>query len=340
MVMKRVTIRHVAEEARVSRMTVMRVLHNKPDVSEETRRRITEIMQTLGYVPRAVSRVKPRDGKIVGLLIPDITTFYMGEILRGVSRAADQLNYGLMLYTQGTTDHAKRTSYYLAVFDNTLVDGVLLVVPYDYEAIVNDLKRHSLPYVIIDHHNDTGSEPAVAATNRKGALDAMRYLLALGHRRIGFITGRGDLICSRDRLQGYRDGLAEVGLPFDPALVREGDFSQPTGFRQGQALLELKDPPTAIFASNDVMAFGVMDAAKTAGLNIGQDISVVGFDDIYSASQSYPPLTTVHQPLATMGEAALQMLITLLEGRPCLTLRQEMPTELIIRGSTGRARQQ
>jgi DNA-binding LacI/PurR family transcriptional regulator len=138
-------------------------------------------------------------------------------------------------------------------------------------------------------------------------------------------------------LQGYRDGLAEVGLPFDPELVREGDFLQPTGFRQGQALLELKERPTAIFASNDVMAFGVMDAAKTAGLNIGRDISVVGFDDIYIASQSYPPLTTVHQPLAAMGETALQMLITLLEGRPCLTLRQEMPTELIIRGSTGRA---
>jgi LacI family transcriptional regulator len=335
---KRVTIRHIAEEAQVSRMTVLRVLHNKPDVSDETRQRIIEVMEMLGYVPKSTPHVQPRASKILGLLIPDIATLYMGEILRGVSRAAEQLNYGLMLYTQGTTDHAERTSYYLAVFDNTLVDGVLLVVPYDYEVIVNDLKEHNLPYVIIDHHNDTGNEPAVTATNRKGALDAMRHLLALGHRRIGFITGRMDLICSRDRLQGYRDGLAEVGLPFDPELVREGDFSQPTGFRQGQALLELKERSTAILASNDVMAFGVMDAAKAQGLNVGPDISIIGFDDIFQASQVYPPLTTVRQPLNSMGEAAIDLLTTLIEGRPVLAMRRELPTELIIRASTGPAR--
>ncbi len=319
-------------------MTVLRVLHNKPDVSVETRQRITEVMEALGYVPRPAARVQSRDSKILGLLIPDITTLYMGEILRGVSRAAEQLNYGLMLYTQGTTDHAERTSYYLAVFDNTLVDGVLLVVPYDYEVIVNDLKEHNLPYVIIDHHNDTGNEPAVTATNRKGALDAMRYLLALGHRRIGFITGRMDLICSRDRLQGYRDGLAEVGLLFDPELVREGDFSQPSGFGQGQALLELRERPTAILASNDVMAFGVMDAAKAQGLNVGPDISIIGFDDVFQASQVYPPLTTVRQPLNSMGEAAIDLLTTLVEGRPVLAMRRELPTDLIIRASTGPAR--
>jgi LacI family transcriptional regulator len=236
------------------------------------------------------------------------------------------------------TDHAERTSYYLAVFDNTLVDGVLLIVPYDYEVIVNDLKEHNLPYVIIDHHNDTGNEPAVTATNRKGALDAMRHLLALGHRRIGFITGRMDLIRSRDRLQGYRDGLAEVGLPFVPELVREGDFSQPSGFGQGQALLELKEWPTAILASNDVMAFGVMDAAKAHGLNVGPDISIIGFDDIFQASQVYPPLTTVRQPLNSMGEAAIDLLTTLVEGRPVLAMRRELPTDLIIRASTGPAR--
>jgi LacI family transcriptional regulator len=167
----------------------------------------------------------------------------------------------------------------------------------------------------------------------------MRHLLALGHQRIGFITGRMDIACSHDRLQGYRDGLAEVGLPFDPELVREGDFSQPSGFQQAQVLLQLKEPPTAIVASNDVMAFGVMDAAKAAGLTVGQDLSIIGFDDIFMASQVYPPLTTVRQPMAAMGEAALEMLVSLLEGRTILTQRQELPTELIIRESTGRVRQ-
>jgi LacI family transcriptional regulator len=210
-----------------------------------------------------------------------------------------------------------------------------MVVPLDYEVIISDLKEHELPYVIIDHHSGTDNEPSVTATNRKGVRDAMRHLLALGHRRIGFITGRMDIACSHDRLQGYQDGLAEVGLSFDPDLVREGDFFQPSGFQQAQALLQLPAPPTAIVASNDVMALGVMDAAKAAGLTIGQDISIIGFDDIYMASQTYPPLTTVRQPMAAMGETALEMLVTWLQGRTVLNPRRELPTELIIRQSTG-----
>lgn len=331
-----VTLADVAQLAQVSKMSVSRVLNGQAGVSEKTRQRIVEAIERLGYVQNLPPRTRSAGSKMIALLIPDITTTYMGEILRGVSGAAEHLNYGLMLYTQGSSNHTQRTSYYLSLLNNTLVDGVLMVVPLDYEVIVHDLKEHKLPYVLIDHHNGTESEPSVTATNRKGVLDAMRHLMALGHRRIGFITGRMDIACSHDRLQGYRDGLAEVGLPFDPALVREGDFTQPTGFRQAQALLELPEPPTAIVASNDVMAFGVMDAAKLGGLTIGHDISIIGFDDIFMASQTYPALTTVRQPMADMGETALEMLVTLLQGRPILNHRRELPTELIIRASTGR----
>ncbi len=333
-----VTIADVAKLARVTKLSVSRVLNGQTGVSEATRQRILDAVQQLGYVPNGGLRGRI-SSKLVALLIPDITTTYMGEILRGVSGAADRLNYGLQLYTQGSTNHAQRTNYYLSLLNNSLVDGVLLVVPLDYEVIVNDLKTRRLPYVIIDHHSDTEDEPSVTATNRKGVRDAMRHLLALGHRRIGFITGRMDIACSLDRLQGYRDGLAEVGLPFDADLVREGDFMQPTGFQQAQSLLQQKDPPTAIVASNDVMAFGAMDAAKAAGLSIGDQLSIIGFDDVFMASQTYPPLTTVRQPMAAMGETALELLVTLLQGRTALTTRRELPTELIIRESTGRAPQ-
>lgn len=331
-----VTIADVAELAQVSKMSVSRVLNGQSGVSDKTRQRILEAVSQLGYVPNANSRARASSSKMIALLIPDITTTYMGEVLRGVSGAAERMNYGLMLYTQGSVGHTKRTTYYLSLLNNHLVDGVLMVVPLDYEVIVNQLKAHDLTYVIIDHHNGTGSEPSVTATNRKGSRDAMRYLLALGHERIGFITGRMDIACSHDRLQGYREGLAEVGLPFDAELVREGDFTQRTGFQQAQALLDLAVPPTAIIASNDVMAFGAMDAVKASGLLVGQDISIIGFDDVYMASQVYPALTTVHQPVAEMGEVALEMLVTLLEGRTPLTMRRELPTELIIRQSTGR----
>lgn len=333
-----VTIEDVAQLAQVSKMSVSRVLNGQSGVSEKTRQRIIEAMDSLGYLASLAQRTRRGSAKLLALLIPNITTTYMGEILRGVSGAAERLNYGLMLYTQGSSNHTQRTSYYLSLLNNGLVDGVLMVVPHDYEVIATELKNHNLPYVIIDHHNGTGREPCVTATNRKGILDAVRHLLALGHRRIGFITGRMDIACSHDRLKGYQDGLAEVGLPFDPELVREGDFSQPSGFQQAQALLQLEVPPTAIVASNDVTAFGVMDAAKAAGLTIGHDLSIVGFDDIFMASQVYPPLTTIHQPMAAMGETALEMLVSLLDGRTILTLRQELPTELIIRESTGRVR--
>ncbi len=330
-----VTIADVAEIAQVSKMSVSRVINGQPGVSEKTRQRILEVIEQTGYVPNSGPNLRPVGSKLVALLVPDITTTYMGEILRGVSGAAERLNYGLMLYTQGAVSNIQRTSHYLSILSSSQVDGVLLVVPHDYEVIVDDLKQHDLPYVIIDHHSNTGDEPSVTATNRKGVLDAMRHLLALGHRRIGFITGRMDIVCSHDRLQGYRDGLAEVGLPIDQELIREGDFLQASGFLNTQAFLQLPEPPTAIVASNDIMALGAMDAAKDVGLIIGHDISLVGFDDIDMASQTHPPLTTVRQPLAAMGETALDILVTLLYERTVLTTRRELPTELIIRESTG-----
>lgn len=333
---KTVTLADVAKRAQVSKMSVSRVLNGQPGVSEQKRKSILNAIEELGYVPNPPPRARPAESRMIALLIPDFSTSYMGEILQGIASAAEKLDTGLLLYAQRLTHPQQRTKYYLSLLNNTMIDGVLMVVPLDYEVIVEDLKAHNLPYVIIDHHSDTDGEPSVTATNRKGTLEAMRHLLALGHRRIGFITGRMDVACSHDRLQGYRDGLAEVGLPYDPDLMREGDFNQPSGFQQAQRLLQLPDPPTAIIASNDVMAFGVFDAAKHAGLAIGRDISVIGFDDIPMAAQIYPPLTTVRQPLADMGETAMELLVALLQGRAVLSMRRELPTELIIRQSTGR----
>ncbi len=336
----RVTIADVAEVANVSKMTVSRVLNGQPGVSEHTRQRILDTMKSLGYVANPAARTLRGTSRILGVVVPVLSTSYMGLVISGISHAADQLDYGLMLYTQGSGDRAARTNYYASLLSNGLVDGVVMVVPYEFELLVNAFKEHRLPYVLIDHHGITNDEPAVTATNRKGVLDAMRHLMALGHTRIGFITGRMAMGCSIDRLQGYKDALAEVGLPYDPALVLEGDFEQPTGFVQGKRLLEMTPRPTAIVASNDVMAFGVMDAIKEAKLQVGHDISVIGFDDIPMASQVYPALTTVRQPLAEMGEAGLDLLVTLLQGRTPITVERELATELIIRESTARVPQE
>ena len=331
----RITMADIAETLQVSKMTVSRVLNNKPGVSEETRLRVTKVAESLGYSPRSQSPVN--NTKVIALLIPNKPTAYLGEILKGIFNAAEQLNCSIMLYTQNLFTHAISPDNDFSSLRAGLVDGVLMVVPRDYETVVADLKQNRLPYVIVDHRSQTEEEASVTATNRKGMQEATRYLLALGHTRIGFITGRMDIACSHDRLDGYRDALAEVGLPFETDLVLQGDYSQPSGFEHTQQFLQCETPPTAILASNDMMAYGAMEAARVEGLTIGRDISIVGFDDIFLSSQVHPPLTTVRQPLVEMGETAFDMLVALLNDRPALTMRKELPTELVVRATTGRA---
>jgi LacI family transcriptional regulator len=173
----------------------------------------------------------------------------------------------------------------------------------------------------------------VGAANWQGGVTATEYLIKLGHRRIGFITGWMDLGCAMDRLNGYRSALRVNHIPEEPALIFHGTFFQPDGFTGASMLLELPDPPTAIFASNDVMAMGVIDAVRTRGLRVPEDISVIGFDDIPQASMIHPALTTISQPLEKMGRVATQILLDLLSHPSKKAGRIELPTEIIVRDS-------
>src|SRR5579863_4110770 len=181
----------------------------------------------------------------------------------------------------------------------------------------------------------TRRPPTCPASAPPTGLAATEHLLALGHRRIGAIAGPGDYLCSRARIDGYRSALERAGLPFDPSLVRHGDFYHEGGFIRGGELLDLATPPTAIFAGSDQQAFGVYEAARQRGLRVPQDLSVVGFDDLPVARWVSPPLTTVRQPLAEMGRAAAQMLGEIIEDRPLRSRRVELSTELIMRESAG-----
>jgi LacI family transcriptional regulator len=173
----------------------------------------------------------------------------------------------------------------------------------------------------------------VGAANWQGGFTATEYLIKLGHQRIGFITGWMDLGCALDRLDGYRSALRTNHILEAPELIYEGTFFQPDGYTGASNLLDLPNPPTAIFASNDVMAMGVMDAVRNKGLRIPDDVSVIGFDDIPQASMIRPALTTIRQPLEKMGRVATQMLLELLSQLPKKTGRIELPTEIIVRDS-------
>src|SRR5450631_2124139 len=277
-----VTIFDVADEAGVSYATVSRVINNKDHVSIEKRERVLHAMAQLGYVANAQARsLAGGSSHVVGLLVDYLNTSYMGEIIRGIDVALDAHHCNLMLYTT----HRRKTkeSAYVTKLTRELADGLLLILPRNVNAYLDTLRQRHFPHVLIDYLSDGGNVPSVSTTNFQGAYDAVAYLLTLGHRRIGFITGTMDFGCSQERLAGYEAALTDHGMPIEPQLIREGDFLQPQGYQCTQTLLDLVEAPTAIFASNDIMAMGVMEAARERGLRLPEDLSIVGFDDIPQA---------------------------------------------------------
>jgi LacI family transcriptional regulator len=327
-----VTILDVAREAGVSYATVSRVLNNKAHVKPEKREAVLRAMARLGYVANQQARsLAGGRSRVVGLLVQGLESSYTGEIVRGIDEELAAAQYDLMLYT--THRRNTKESVYVAAISRGMADGLLLSLPRNPEAYIETLRRQNFPYVLIDHQGIGDEHRSVCATNWQGAYDATRYLLELGHRRIGFITGAMELGCAVDRLAGYRAALEECGISADPALVYEGDFLRPAGFVGARALLALPDRPTAIFASNDEMAFGAIEAAHDRGLRIPDDLSVVGFDDIPQSAIVHPALTTVRQPLAQMGRVAAEMLLRLIHDSRSQVERSVLPTNLVIRHS-------
>jgi LacI family transcriptional regulator len=329
----RVTIVDVASKAGVSFGTVSRVINDDIHVREETRQRVLDAMRDLGFVANRQARsLAGGRSNTIGVLVPDLGTGYIGEIIRGIDSELGLSGLDLVLYTTHRT--ASKEANYVANLARGMVDGLLLVLPRSPADYMGTLTRQKVPFVLIDHQGIGHDCPAVGAANWQGAFNATEYLIRLGHKRIGFITGWMDLGCAVDRLEGYRSALRAYHIAVAPELTYEGTFFQPEGFAGASALLDLPNPPSAIFASNDVMAMGAMDAVRTRGLRVPEDVSILGFDDIPQAELVHPALTTVRQPLEQMGRVATQMLLDRLKNPDETINRLELPTELVIRAST------
>ena len=334
---KRVTIRDVASKAGVSVTTVSRVLNGKDDISEETIEKVQAVVKELGYASSLAARgMRSHRTNVVGLIMPDVASYFCQEIMRGVNRAIAKLDKDLIVYTSGVMDKenvAQHERSYVALLNGSITDGVIVVTP-----TATHFTTHA-PLVIIDPNNETPDCPAIIATNREGALAAMNYLTDLGHRRIGYITGRMELASSNQRLQGYKDGLAAVGIPLNEDLIEIGDYMTETAVICARKLLSLPDRPTAIFAANDMSAIGVYQVARELGLQIPGDLSVIGFDNLREASSFNPPLTTIDQFVEKMGTVATEMLVKLVNGEslPINPAEEDhlykIPTQLIIRDS-------
>lgn len=272
----------------------------------------------------------------ISLVVPGLhTADYVGLVVQGVFKSSQNLGYNINLHVQNSALQTHNPNYFRSLITNGMTDGFLLIVPHHFDVFTHLCCEYNLPCVAVD---DAGviheSIPTISSTDYQGMRDAVQHLIALGHQRIGFLTGFLHTHSARERLRAYRDALEQACLPYETALVREGDWSRPTGLALAQQLLALEMPPTAVAASNDLMAFGAMDAAKEVGLTIGSNFSVVGFDDIPESATSLPPLTTVRQPMEIMGQAAMELLIDIIEGQKPSPQR-EYPTKLIVRQSTG-----
>lgn len=326
----RSTIAEIAAQAGVSAPTVSKVINGRADVSPETRLRVETIIREKGYErPRKATR----SAALLEVIFHELESDWALEILTGVEAVAREHDLAVVL--------SEMQGRYTPV--RSWLEGVLARRPAGIIAVLSDLSEgqrallqsRGIPLVVVDPtgepHHDT---PSIGATNWNGGLSATRHLLGLGHRRIGVISGPENVLCSRARLDGYRAAMDEAGVPIDPALIRGGSFHVNEGTTEGRALLTLPNPPTAIFAGNDLQALGVYQAARELRLHIPEDLSVVGFDDLPVATWVGPPLTTVRQPLVEMAMAAARLVLRLANGEQLSQTRVELATELIVREST------
>jgi LacI family transcriptional regulator len=269
----------------------------------------------------------------VGLIVPRIYDVYFSAILSGAAEAAYQHELRLVL-SPTQHEHAREVSLLeRLMLDPT--DGALLVLPEESSDEFERALREDYPFVVVDPLLPLSDRiPTVAAAHASGADDAMRHLLALGHRRIGAIAGPPGWLATEERRRAYHAALAAAGVPADPALVVASDFEVDPGALAAATLLDLAEPPSAIFAFNDQIAIGALRAARERDLRVPEDLSIVGFDDTLYAKIVSPALTTVRQPLAELGRTAISQLLDLLDRPSSETRHLELATRLVVREST------
>ena len=329
-----VTIKDVARQADVSIATVSRVFSGANVVRAETSQRIRDVAARLRYTPHVGARsLTTSKTHTLGVLLPDLYGEFFSEVIRGIDAAARRSGYHLLV----SSSHADSREVASAVRAmRGRVDGLILMSP--------DLDTTSLVSTLPDGHsvvllNAAIKQPRVGSVrigNASGARQMVRHLIGHGHKRIAIITGAKHNIDGRQRKAGYRAALNEAGIAIDPDFELAGDFTEDSGFFAVQRMLARRSlRPTAIFAANDSMAIGALSALREAGAGVPEDFAVVGFDDIPIARHMSPPLSSVHVPIAALGERATENLIAAVTNPKYDPRHITLRTTLVIRGSCG-----
>lgn len=330
----RVNIYDVAYRAGVSVVTVSRVINNVPTVRERNKQKVLKAMKELNYEPNAAARALAR-GKsgVIGLLTPSLEDAFFGKAIEAIHRYLMDQGYFLALSITGCDYKNEFDIRNTHLFTQDRVDGIILLTPMFEEILVPDLKKASIPYVLIDNQDTSSSGTSVLIDNYTGAYEAVNHLAGLGHKDIVHICGLEEYLSSQERKKGYLEAVRDKGLPKYP--VYKGEFSVESGYRCTKQIFSDGLKPTAIFAADDVTAFGVMQALSEMNLSAPEHVSVVGFDDHPLSRQLKPYLTTVCQSEEDLARRAVEELISAIEGKGIRSTTIRIRPQLIVRESTG-----
>jgi len=333
--MGRKTIHDVAEAAGVAIKTVSRVLNNEPNVAEQTRARVQAAVQALNYHPSLSARsLASRKSYLIGLLYENPSANYIVDVQHGAMERCHEERFRLFVHQCDGKGEALVREV-MGLLDQTHADGLIVSAPLSESAeLIEALDKRKLPFVRIAPSDMEHHSAYVDMDDEGAAREMTEHLISLGHRAIGFIIGHPAHYASGLRLQGYKAALQDHDIPFDAAYVKQGLFEFESGLKAARELLTMPNPPTAIFASNDDMAAGVLMSAHELNIAVPARLSVVGFDDTYVARIVWPPLTTVHQPTYDLAYAATGLLLQTLRNSDGPKFAR-LPHRLIIRDSTG-----
>ncbi len=338
------TLEEIAQEAGVSRSTVSRVLNNAPHVSSRSRECVLEVTQRLNFHPNATARsLAAGRTRNIGLVMPVavsslFTDPYFPLLIQGITSACTTHDYSVMLWL---ADVEQERQIIGKITHSGMVDGVIVASALMDDPVVLALLEDHIPFVQVGRHPTDERVSYVDVDNYSSAKEMVSYLLRLGYRRVATIAGPHNMIAGHDRRQGYQDALRVRGLILDPALIAEGDFLEEGGYVAMQQLLaRARQPganglPNAVFVASDTMALGALRALRDAGIRVPDEMALAGYDDMPFAARTDPPLTTVRQPIHRAGAVAAETLFDLIENPGSQPRRIILPTELVIRASTG-----
>lgn len=329
------TIKDIARKVGVSPSVVSRALNNKYGVKEETRETILKVAKEVGYHPNILAQgLVTRKTKMIGVVVADISEPFFSMIIKGMNKVAGETDYTLLF--SNSYESLEKSQVLQKMVHSQQVDGLVIVGSNIKEKrYFQYLMDKKTPFVLLERRYEDPRINCLWVDNSEGAYNATRHLIKKGHKRIAHISGTLDYQVAIDRMEGYRRALAEEGLPFVKELVTTGRFIWQDGYAATKEILKLTPQCTAIFAGNDTMAYGALQAVTESGLAVPDDIAVVGFDDLEFSLLTNPPLTTVRQPRKEMGAKALSLLISILEGEICKEgVKISFKPELIIRRSS------